>query len=120
MMAIEIPETPVEVQEVKSLPELLSLLRPRCSDQELDTVRRAYNTAESAHQQQKRSSGEPYIQHPLAVAGILAHVRLDAPTIAAALMHDVAEDTAVSLVEIETRFGNEISSLIDAVTKLSK
>ena len=119
-MAIEIPETPATVQEVKSLPELLSLLRPRCSDQELDTVRRAYNTAESAHHDQKRSSGEAYIQHPLAVAGILAQVRLDAPTIAAALMHDVAEDTAVSLVEIESHFGNEISSLIDAVTKLSK
>ena len=119
-MAIEIPDTPAEVQEVKSLPELLGLLRPRCSDHELDLVRRAYVTAESAHNQQKRSSGEPYIQHPLAVAGILAHVRLDAPTIAAALMHDVAEDTAVSLVEIEARFGNEISTLIDAVTKLSK
>ena len=120
MMATEIFDTPAEVQEVRSLPELLGLLRPRCSDQELDLIRRAYITAENAHQNQKRSSGEPYIQHPLAVAGILAQVRLDAPTIAAALMHDVAEDTAVSLVEIEERFGPEISSLIDAVTKLSK
>jgi len=119
-MATEIFDTPDEVQEVKSLPELLGLLRPRCSDHELDIVRRAYMTAESAHHTQKRSSGEPYIQHPLAVAGILAHVRLDAPTIAAALMHDVAEDTAVSLIEIEERFGTEIASLIDAVTKLSK
>jgi GTP pyrophosphokinase len=106
--------------EVENLAELLRLMRPRCSDKELDTIRRAYKTAEEAHKDQKRSSGAPYIQHPLAVAGILAQMKLDAPTVAAALMHDVAEDTTVTIKEIESNFTPEIAGLIDAVTKLSK
>jgi GTP pyrophosphokinase len=107
-------------REVESLTELLRLMRPRCSDKELDTIRRAYRTAEEAHKDQKRSSGLPYIQHPLAVAGILAQMKLDAPTIAAALMHDVVEDTVVTIKDIEASFTPEIAGLIDAVTKLSK
>ncbi len=105
---------------VTTLDELLSLMAPRSSRDDLSLIERAYNVAHAAHINQKRSSGEPYIQHPLAVAGILAQTKLDTPTIAAALMHDVVEDTPVKLDDIRAQFGNEIASLVDAVTKLSK
>ncbi len=105
---------------VSSLEDLLRLMQPRCSSDDLTLVERAYFLADAAHKTQKRSSGEPYITHPLAVAGILAETKLDAPTIAAALLHDVAEDTQVTLDDIRLQFGAEIASLVDAVTKLSK
>jgi GTP pyrophosphokinase len=105
---------------VQTLDALLSLMAPRSSRDDLAMIERAYHLAEAAHVQQKRSSGEPYITHPLAVAGILAQIKLDPPTIAAALMHDVVEDTPVKLDDIRAQFGNEIANLVDAVTKLSK
>ena len=105
---------------VTSLEDLLRLMQPRCSSDDLTLIERAYALADAAHKTQKRSSGEPYITHPLAVAGILAETKLDAPTIAAALLHDVAEDTQVTLDDIRAQFGSEIASLVDAVTKLSK
>jgi GTP pyrophosphokinase len=105
---------------VSSLEDLLRLMQPRCSSDDLTLIDRAYHLAEAAHKNQKRSSGEAYITHPLAVAGILAETKLDAQTIAAALLHDVAEDTQVTLDDIRNQFGTEIASLVDAVTKLSK
>ncbi len=81
-------------------------------------VERAYALAEQAHQGQKRSSGEPYIQHCLAVAKILADLGLDGPTIAAGLLHDVLEDTPISLEQMKRDFGDEIVRLVDGVTKL--
>ncbi len=105
---------------VSSLEDLLRLMQPRSSSDDLTLIERAYTLAEAAHKNQQRSSGEPYITHPLAVAGILAETKLDAPTIAAALLHDVAEDTQVTLDDIRAQFGAEIASLVDAVTKLSK
>jgi len=105
---------------VTSLDELLSLMAPRSSGGDLALVERAFRLAEAAHIDQKRSTGEPYILHPLAVAGILAQTKLDAPTIAAALLHDVAEDTSVTVDDIRAQFGDEIARLVDAVTKLSK
>jgi GTP pyrophosphokinase len=105
---------------VRSLQELLGLMRPRCSNDDLALIERAYKLAEAAHIGQKRSSGEPYITHPLAVAGILAQTNLDAPTVAAALMHDVVEDTLIKLDDIREQFGDEIAKMVDAVTKLSK
>ncbi|PKO21280.1 MAG: (p)ppGpp synthetase [Chloroflexi bacterium HGW-Chloroflexi-1] len=86
--------------------------------QDVELVRRAYELAASAHGDQKRDSGEPYIVHPLAVASILAELRLDAKTIAAALLHDVAEDTAVDIPDLAEEFGSEVASLVDGVTKL--
>ena len=88
------------------------------SPQDIDLVQRAYELAEEAHQDQKRESAEPYVVHPLAVAGILAELRLDAPTVAAALLHDVAEDTALEIPELAERFGAEVAGLVDGVTKL--
>ncbi|NLE77168.1 MAG: GTP diphosphokinase [Chloroflexi bacterium] len=84
----------------------------------VDLIRRAYELAEAAHGEETRASGERYIQHPLTVAHILAGLRLDAETIAAALLHDVAEDTQVTIADIQGQFGEQVASLVDGVTKL--
>ncbi len=105
---------------VDSLQALLHLVQPRCSEEDIALIVRAYQLAEAAHRNQTRASGEAYITHPLAVAGILAEYGLDARAIAAALLHDVVEDTPVSLDDIRTQFGEEVAKLVDAVTKLSR
>ncbi|MBR0672730.1 RelA/SpoT family protein [Neoroseomonas soli] len=83
-------------------------------------IEAAYRLAEEAHAPQKREDGQPYIVHPLAVAGILAGYRLDAATVATALLHDTVEDTGVTLAELEKRFGKEVARLVDGVTKLTR
>lgn len=83
-------------------------------------LRGAYNFAENAHRGQKRISGEDYIVHPLAIAIILAELQLDVPTVAAGLLHDVVEDTGITLEDIENNFGPEIATMVDGVTKLGK
>ena len=83
-------------------------------------VDRAYALAEAAHADQRRRSGEPYICHPLSVAEILVEMGMDSESIAAALMHDVAEDTAVTIDEIRAQFGPEVALLVDGVTKLTQ
>ena len=80
----------------------------------------AYALAEAAHADQRRRSGEPYICHPLSVAEILVEMGMDSESIAAALMHDVAEDTAVTIEEIRQKFGAEVALLVDGVTKLTQ
>jgi GTP pyrophosphokinase len=100
-------------------PWLASLENGR-SERECDLLRRAFNLANQAHENQKRASGEPYIQHCLAVAQMLAELRLDTDTLAAALMHDTLEDTDVTYEELETEFGGEIARLVDGVTKLGQ
>ncbi|MER3404256.1 MAG: (p)ppGpp synthetase, partial [Chloroflexota bacterium] len=87
---------------------------------DLAPVRKAYDYAARAHEGQFRESGEPYIQHPLATAMILASLQLDRAAIMAALLHDVPEDTSVSLEKIRENFGNEIAELVDGVTKLRR
>ncbi len=83
-------------------------------------IERAYELANAAHEGQLRASGEPYITHPVAVARELATLQMDAETLAAALLHDVPEDTDYTLADIEKRFGREVTNLVDGVTKLSK
>ncbi len=83
-----------------------------------DMLRLAYETAERAHRGQVRQSGEPYIAHSLAVADTLARLRLDEETVIAGLLHDVPEDTAVTIDEIRKDFGGTVASLVDGVTKL--
>ncbi len=90
------------------------------SEESLERVRRAYTLAFVAHEGQVRQSDAPYIEHPLAVAGILLDLELDAASIAAALLHDVVEDTPLSLVTIRQEFGDEIASLVDGVTKITR
>ncbi|HMM27788.1 MAG TPA: bifunctional (p)ppGpp synthetase/guanosine-3',5'-bis(diphosphate) 3'-pyrophosphohydrolase [Aggregatilineaceae bacterium] len=83
-------------------------------------IERSYERARQAHEGQFRKSGEPYIRHCLAVAQILADMNLDATTIAAALLHDVVEDTGVTLADIEAEFGEKIAELVAGVTKLKQ
>jgi GTP diphosphokinase / guanosine-3',5'-bis(diphosphate) 3'-diphosphatase len=83
-------------------------------------LRRVYDLADQAHGEQKRASGEAYIEHPLAVAEILVELEMDRATIAAALLHDVVEDTVVTSEEVATAFGTEIAQLVDGVTKLTR
>jgi GTP pyrophosphokinase len=85
-----------------------------------DTITEAYRVAAGCHQGQLRRSGEPYITHPLAVAGIVARYGMDDVTIAAALLHDAVEDTVVTLDEIEEDFGVEVRDIVDGVTKLER
>src|SRR3984957_6624730 len=81
---------------------------------------RVYELADRAHEGQRRASGESYIEHPLAVAEILAELEMDRETIAAAILHDVVEDTSVTSEEVEAAFGKEIAGLVDGVTKLTR
>ncbi len=85
-----------------------------------DTITRAYARAEAAHSGQKRASGEPYIVHCLAVAGILSDLNLDPAAIAAGLLHDVVEDSLTTVHDLEVEFGHEVATLVDAVTKLAQ
>src|SRR5207302_8572583 len=87
---------------------------------DVEAVRRAYTFAAEAHAPQLRESGEPYINHPLAVAETLARLHMDTATIVAALCHDVSEDCNVPMAELESRFGREVARLVDGVTKLDK
>ena len=87
---------------------------------DFNLVDRAYALAEAAHNGQRRRSGEPYICHPLNVARILVELGMDSESIAAALMHDVAEDTAVTIDEIRQKFGAQVALLVDGVTKLTQ
>jgi len=83
-------------------------------------IERAHEVAAMAHEGQLRESGDPYINHPVEVAHYLATLQMDAETLAAALLHDVPEDTELSLADIEKRFGRDVTRLVDGVTKLSK
>ena len=87
---------------------------------DFDMIDRAYALAEQAHSTQRRRSGEPYICHPLSVAQILIELGMDSESIAAALMHDVAEDTDVTIDDIRAKFGPEVALLVDGVTKLTQ
>ncbi len=89
-------------------------------DADFDLLRRAYVVAAQAHGGQVRRSGEPYLSHPLEVAGILADLKLDIVSVACGFLHDVVEDTEVTIDEIETRFGRDVKRVIAGLTKLSR
>ncbi|TLY35115.1 MAG: bifunctional (p)ppGpp synthetase/guanosine-3',5'-bis(diphosphate) 3'-pyrophosphohydrolase [Nitrospirae bacterium] len=86
----------------------------------VDMIRRAYDFSAKAHEGQVRKSGEPYLQHPLAVAEIMAALRLDVPAIVAGLLHDTVEDTICTQEQIEEEFGKDIARLVNGVTKIGK
>ena len=90
------------------------------SEPQVEALRQSYVVAKDAHEGQTRSSGEPYIIHPVAVARILAEMRLDIETLQAALLHDVIEGTEVTKEELETQFGTTVAELVDGVSKLDK
>jgi guanosine-3',5'-bis(diphosphate) 3'-pyrophosphohydrolase len=103
--------------EVDALIEQASTYLP---DDKVALVKAAYEFAARAHQGQLRKTGEPYLEHPLTTAMILAEFHLDAETLAAALLHDVPEDCGVSLGEVEANFGSQVVKLVDGVTKLNR
>ncbi len=100
--------------------KLRDLLNSYLDPEKVATVLRAFKLGASAHEGQTRLSGEPYILHPVAVAHILAGLRMDHESITAAILHDTLEDTPLSKEEIEEQFGKEIAQLVDGVTKLDK
>src|ERR1700739_293330 len=102
------------------LDELLAKLRKNRPAEDPWMVRRAYEIAAERHRDQLRSSGDPYLTHLLEVAHILADMRLDAITLAAALLHDAIEDTEYPVSRIEERFGAEVAHLVEGVTKIGR
>ncbi|MDI6869980.1 MAG: bifunctional (p)ppGpp synthetase/guanosine-3',5'-bis(diphosphate) 3'-pyrophosphohydrolase [Bacillota bacterium] len=103
-----------------TLDKLTSRILEANPEADVGLVREAYVFAAQAHEGQTRQSGEAFIRHPLEVAIILAEMELDVESIVAALLHDVVEDTSVTRDEVERRFGKEIGTLVDGVTKLSR
>ncbi len=102
------------------LNKLVSRIETYLPDEQVTKVVEAYEFGARAHEGQKRHSGEPYITHPVAVATILADLHLDSPTIIAALLHDVIEDTGTGKGEISTLFGEEVANIVDGVSKLDQ
>ena len=104
-------------EKVEGLVEQFRVTHPKAP---IDTIVRAYEVADHAHDGQLRRSGEPYITHPLAVATIVATLGLDETTIVAALLHDSVEDTGMTLEDVSREFGPEVALLVDGVTKLDR
>ncbi len=102
------------------LAEVVRAYRVRHPRASTALIRRAYDVAVEAHDGQVRVSGDPYIVHPVAVASILADLGLDDATLAAALLHDAVEDTAVTLEEVRADFGTEVAAMVDGMTKLDR
>ncbi len=99
---------------------VVAAYRARHPKASTSTITRAYEVAASAHAEQFRKSGERYINHPVAVARIVAELGLDETTVSAALLHDAVEDTAVTLEDVQREFGAEVASIVDGVTKLER
>ena len=100
--------------------DLTQKLDAYLNDDQIDLVRRAYLCAEKAHSGQTRRSGEPYVTHPLAVTHILADMHMDHQSLAAAMLHDVIEDTEVDKLELREQFGSTVAELVDGVSKLTQ
>src|SRR5436189_3406366 len=115
MAVLEVSERHQELVD-----ELIETVEGYKPDLDRDLLRRAFSFAANAHQGQQRRSGEEFINHPFGVAKILAELRMDEPTIAAALLHDVVEDTDADLKTVKDEFGDEIAQLVDGVTKLTR
>ncbi len=109
----------VEIANSELTP-LLAAYRRRHPKSPVTTISRAYRVASEAHQSQMRSSGESYINHPLAVAQIVADIGLDEVSVTAALLHDAVEDTEITVADVERDFGPEVAAIVDGVTKLER
>ena len=106
--------------QVLTADQVIDKTRKYLNDEHVELVKKAYEYAKHAHREQYRKSGEPYIIHPIQVAGILADLEMDPATVAAGFLHDVVEDTNVTLLDIEEVFNGEVAMLVDGVTKLGK
>lgn len=100
--------------------EVVALAAKYMNETDAVFVKKALDYATAAHFYQVRKSGEPYIVHPIQVAGILADLHLDAVTVACGFLHDVVEDTDITLDNIEFDFGKDVRDIVDGVTKLGK
>lgn len=119
-MDIEL-EKPADFTDPEALyQELITCVRKYHPSDDISMLEKAYKIARDAHKDQKRKSGEPYIIHPLCVAIILANLELDKETIVAGILHDVVEDTVMTLDELTVVFGKEVALLVDGVTKLTQ
>lgn len=105
---------PVRIEDIL---DSLQIHHPKSN---ITLVQRAYIYAASAHQGMIRRSGEPYLNHPLAVAGILCDMKMDVPTVVAGLLHDTIEDTEATLEDVAKRFGQDVANIVDGVTKISQ
>jgi len=107
-------------ETVTDLNQLLDRIKSYHADADLGLVRKAYGFSAKAHEGQLRQSGEPYLQHPIAVAGVLTSLKTDVIAIVAALLHDTLEDTVATPDELEREFGKDVVHLVDGVTKIGK
>lgn len=106
--------------QVLTAEQVIDITKEYLNDEHVAIVRKAYEFANHAHREQYRKSGEPYIIHPIQVAGILADLEMDPDTVAAGFLHDVVEDTEATLEDIRNEFNDEVAMLVDGVTKLGK
>ena len=117
MRRVELEEEKKEI--VNRYRKLLRKAKPVMKDGDAKVIRKAFNVALKAHEGMRRKSGEPYIFHPLNVAIIcIDEIGLGATSIVAALLHDVVEDTDITLVDIKHMFGNKVAMIIDGLTKI--
>ena len=107
-------------ETVTDLDQLLDRIKSYAVDADLGLVRKAYEFSAKAHEGQRRRSGEPYLQHPIAVAGVLTSLKTDVTAIVAGLLHDTLEDTVATAAELEQAFGKDVLHLVDGVTKIGK
>ena len=113
--------TDYQAQIEQSVRQLFENIRPRMTDEEMQRIQKAYEVAYEAHKPQVRKSGEPYIIHPVSVARIVGEeLELDANTIIAAFLHDVVEDTPLTIEDIQKDFGEDVAFLVKVVTKQKK
>ena len=110
----------IEAGQASELGQVLTVFKAHHPEQSTEVIQNAYESACQAHDGQMRKSGDAYITHPVAVAEIIASLGLDEATVAAALLHDTVEDTGAGLEDIEKKFGEEIASIVDGVTKLER
>lgn len=114
------PSNESEPEPTANSDELIKRMRSYWPHEDFEGIRRAWEVAQRAHAGQFRKSGEPYFVHPVHVAHILIDLKLDPPSIVAALLHDVVEDTSIKLDTLKTEFGREVAHLVDGVTKLTR
>ena len=109
-----------EEKYARRLPGLIRRIRRYSSFVDKELLEKAYHFSMQAHRDQLRKSGEPYFEHCYQVARILTELKMDYITVAGGLLHDVVEDTGVTLEQVEDEFGREIAQLVDGVTKISE
>ena len=108
------------VTDLTDIEQLMDQVKAYHPEADTGLIRRAYEYSAKAHEGQTRQTGEPYVQHPLAVAGVLIFLKLDVPAIVAGLLHDTLEDTVATRAELEKEFGSDVARLVEGVTKIGQ